>query len=113
LLHLILEFLAFDTLTQLGGIIILIDAKEAKVKQFKRWEGEKVQLVAKLNDFVPLRIEEIHIVNNKVAVDSAWHHLKHSLSQDVKEKVRIHKKMKDLDVSKDILPHEFGQKQAN
>ncbi|CAG2170754.1 unnamed protein product [Oppiella nova] len=107
-----LEKAAMDEVTQINGLICIIDMKDFGWAQLRRFgPSQAKKMVHIIDECLPIRFKAIHVIHESTLADIAFTILKPFLSEELRQKITFHgSDLSDLHsiVSPDILPKEIG-----
>ena len=107
-----LEKAAMDEVTQINGVICIIDMSDFGWSQLRRFgPSQAKKMVHIIDECLPIRFKAIHIIHESTLADIAFTILKPFLSEELREKITFHgSDMSELHaiISPDILPTEIG-----
>lgn len=107
-----LEVAAMDEQTQKKGLINIIDMRGFAWKHFKNYGPAQAKRTADVTEkIMPLKFNEIHVINESYLARMAYSLLKSFLSDEFNQKIHFHgpdlTKLHDI-VSPEVLPQEMG-----
>ena len=107
-----LEKAVMDEVTQINGVICIIDMSDFGWSQLRRFgPSQAKKMVHIIDECLPIRFKAIHVIHESTLADIAFTILKPFLSEELREKISFHgSDLADLHtiVSRDILPIEIG-----
>lgn len=78
----------FEPETQIRGIVVVMDYKGAEMKQISAFTPFfAMKLISFLQDALPMRLKEIHIVNNPYLFNIIWYIIKPLLRSKLRNRV--------------------------
>ncbi|KAK9687076.1 CRAL/TRIO domain [Popillia japonica] len=81
----------FEPETQIRGIVVVMDYKGAEMKQISAFTPFfAMKLISFLQDALPMRLKEIHIVNNPYLFNIIWYMIKPLLRSKLRNRIHIH-----------------------